>query len=134
MDAVSAEGRAASQLLAQKEALARDITIALFTEMPELDTRYGPKGRVKCEEDMRYTVEHLMPAVDLGDPTLFTRYIEWMDSLLRARNVTTHELIRCLEHMDALVHERFASDEAAAVSRPIRAGLAVLTRSPESVP
>lgn len=130
MDSVSVEGRAASQLLAQKDALARDITIALFAEMPELDARYGAKGRVKCEEDMRYTVEHLMPAVDLGDPTLFTRYIEWMDSLLRARNVTTHELVRCLELMDAFVHERFAADEAAIVARCLRPGIAVLT--PES--
>ena len=131
MDPVTVEGRAASQLLAQKEGLARDITIALFTEMPELDSRYGPKGRVKCDEDMRYTIEHLMPAVDLGEPALFTRYIEWMDSLLRARNVTTHELIRCLDHMDTLVHERFAADEAAVVSRCLRPGIALLV-SPES--
>ena len=133
MDAVSVDGRAASQLIAQKEALARDITSALFSEMPELDGRYGPKGRVKCDEDMRYTIEHLMPSVDMGDPTLFTRYIEWMDRLLRARNVTTHELVRCLEHMDALVCERFAADEAAVVTRPIRAALAILTRSQEAV-
>ena len=132
MDSLTVEGRAASQLLAQKAALAQAITVALFTEMPELDQRYGPKGRVKCDEDMHYTIEHLMPAVDLADPSLFTRYVAWMDSLLRARNVTTLELTRCLEHMDALVRDRFAADEAEAVSRCIRPALALLTTSPEA--
>lgn len=131
MDSLTVEGRAASRLLAEKDALAHAITVALFTEMPELDQRYGPIGRQKCDQDMRYTVEHLMPAVDLGDPSLFTRYVAWLDSLLRARNVTTRELVRCLEHMDAVVRDRFPADEAAAVSQCIRPGLALLTTAPE---
>ena len=35
MDSLTAEGRAASKLLAHKEALAQAITVALFTEMPD---------------------------------------------------------------------------------------------------
>lgn len=131
MDPVTAEGRAASRLLAQKEALATAVTTALYDEMPELMDRYGQAGREKCLQDLRYTIEHLIPAVDLGEPAMFARYVEWLDSLLRARNVSTHEVVRSLELTDEIVRGRVADDEAEAVSRCLRAGLAALATSPE---
>jgi hypothetical protein len=123
MDAVTVEGRAASQLLAEKELLAESVTRALYDEMPELATRYGPVGREKCLQDLRFTIEHLMPAVDLGQPEMFASYVVWLDDLLRARNVSTREVIRSLELTERIVRERFAVDEAEAIARYIRAGL-----------
>ena len=63
MDTVTVEGRAAGQLLAEKELLAESVTRSLYEEMPELSTRYGPAGREKCLQDLRFTIEHLIPAV-----------------------------------------------------------------------
>ena len=122
MDAVTVEGRAAGQLLVEKELLAESVTRRLYDEMPELADRYGPVGREKCLQDLRYTVEHLIPAVDLGQPAMFASYAQWLDELLRARSVSTREVVRSLELLDQLVRERFASDQAEAVSRCIRAG------------
>ena len=123
MDAVTVDGRAAGQLLAEKELLAESVTRALYEEMPELAGRYGPVGREKCLQDLRFTIEHLIPAVDLGQPEMFASYVRWLDDLLRARNVSTGEVVRSLELVERIVRERLAADEAEAISRSIRAGL-----------
>lgn len=123
MDAVTVEGRAAGQLLAEKELLAESVTRSLYDEMPELTTRYGPVGREKCLQDLRFTIEHLIPAVDLGQPEMFASYVQWLDELLRARNVSTREVVRSLELTERVVRERFAADQADTIARCIRAGL-----------
>jgi hypothetical protein len=123
MDTVTVVGRAAGQLLAEKELLAESVTRALYDEMPGLTARYGPVGREKCLQDLRFTIEHLIPAVDLGQPEMFASYVQWLDDLLRARHVSTREVIRSLELLEGIVRERFAGDQAETIAHCIRAGL-----------
>lgn len=59
----SAGTRAAQALEAHQEALAVEITGALYAEMPELLTKYGERGREKCLQDRRYNLEHLATAI-----------------------------------------------------------------------
>jgi hypothetical protein len=130
MDVVTAGGRASARLLEEKDALARAVTDALYAERPGLLARYGAVGRQRCLEDLRYTLEHLSPAVDLGQPAMFADYVRWLDGLLRARAVDTAEVVRSLQLLDALLGERLPADEAAAVQPALRAGLAALPASP----
>ena len=126
MDAVTAKGRAATRLLADKESMAGEVTRLLYEESPELMERYGPAGRDRCFEDVRYTIDHLIPAVDLGRPTLFASYVEWLEQLLRANNVPTREVARSLELVAEVARTRLAADEADVVATTVRAGLASL--------
>ena len=129
MDALTPEtaaGRAAARLLAEKSAIAQAVTETLYAERPYLTARYGANGRVRTLEDMHFNIEHLIPAVDLGEPQLFATYVRWLDSLLRARNVPTREVVRCLELVEAEARARFAADEAEAVADVLRVGLAAL--------
>jgi hypothetical protein len=109
-----------------KEELAASLTERLYADMPGLGEKYGEIGRVRCHEDMRFTVEHLAPAVALSDSSLFSGYVEWLDGLLRARNVDTVEVVRTLELLEALVVEALPEDEAAAALPSVRAGLVVI--------
>lgn len=119
--------RAAGQrLLDEKEPLARAITAALYERMPELLERHGQRGRAKCLEDMHYNLEHLAPAVDLGEPVMFANYVRWLGDLLRARNVGTDEVRASLEVTERVIRERFETAQAEAVCACIRAGLATL--------
>ncbi|AHG87804.1 Phycocyanin [Gemmatirosa kalamazoonensis] len=129
MDAVtpSAEGRAASRLLAQKTELAHAVTEAMYAERPELLERYGETGRARCLEDLHFTLEHLVPAVDLGDASMFAGYVRWLDALLRARGVPTRDVLRSLELVEREVRARFPDDEADAVAPYVRAGIEVVT-------
>jgi hypothetical protein len=122
----SAAGRAAARLLAEKSVIAHAVTETLYAERPYLMERYGANGRARTLEDMHFNVEHLIPAVDLGEPELFATYVRWLDALLRARNVPTREVVRCLELMEAEARARFAADEAEAVADVLRVGLAAL--------
>ena len=120
--------RAARLLERDRELLARAVTEALYAESPALLERYGERGRQKCLQDMRHNVDHLIPAVDLGDAPMFARYVQWLDSLLRARSVDTREVVRCLELLRDQSAARFPAAEADAVGAIIDAGLRVLVR------
>lgn len=122
----AAAAQAADALNGQREALARAVTEALYAEMPELMDRYGERGRQKCLQDMRYNLEHLEPAVALGEPQIFARYARWLDDLLAARGVPTREVARCLELTERVVRARFPAEEAEAVARCVRAGVDAL--------
>ena len=118
--------RAARLLRIDREALAREVTAALYAESPALLARHGENGRDKCLQDMRYNIEHLTPAVELGDPAMFAGYVQWVDSLLRARNVATRDVVRCLELLDERCAVRYPRAEAETIREILLAGLAAI--------
>jgi hypothetical protein len=120
-------GEAASEaLLKRKEELAYAITEALYGEMPELTSKYGAPGRAKCLQDMRYNLEHLAPAVALGEPVLFAHYAAWLRDMLAARGIPVGEVRRSFELTREVVGDRFGRAEALAVAASIDAGLSKL--------
>ena len=118
--------RSAALLMRDREALAQEVTAALYAESPDLLERHGERGRGKCLQDMGYNIEHLIPAVDLADGAMFARYVEWLDGLLRARNVATRDVIRCLELLRDRCVERYSAAESGAIADIIEAGLRVV--------
>ena len=126
MDDVAVAERAASQLLGQTAELAEAITQSLYDDMPELAARYGSIGREKCRQDLRHTIEYLIPAVYLEEPQMFASYVRWLHDLLRARNVSTQEIVRSLQLTEQIIRTRLPADEADAVATCVRAGLSAL--------
>lgn len=116
---------ACESLLRDKDAIARAVTETLYRERPYLLDKHGERGREKTLQDMRYNIEHLMPAVELGDAPMFARYIEWLDEMLRSRSVETKEVVRCLELLRDECDRRFPA-ERAAIDPIIDAGLKVV--------
>ncbi|HET9012524.1 MAG TPA: hypothetical protein VFN38_11955 [Gemmatimonadaceae bacterium] len=125
----SVAARSAALLMRDRDALAQEVTAALYAESPELLERHGERGRGKCLQDMGYNIEHLIPAVDLGDGAMFARYVEWLDGLLRARNVATRDVIRCLELLRDRCAARYPAAEASSIGGIIEAGLRVVSPS-----
>lgn len=117
---------AAERLIESKAELARAITARLYGEMPELLEKYGEHGRSRCLEDMHYNLEHLAPAVALGEVSLFSRYCAWLRDMLAARGVGVGEIARSLKLTDQVVSESFPREEALLVSDALKAGLAAL--------
>lgn len=126
MTQTSAGHRAAERLMYDKEAIARAVTKRLYDEYPELIERHGERGRQKTLQDMHYNIEHLIPAVELEDPPMFVKYVEWLDSMLRSRGVLTKYTKRCLELVAEESRERFDADEVKAIDAVLGAGLAVV--------
>lgn len=125
----SVETRASASILDRKDELAGAITDVLYSRDPTLVTRYGEAGRVKCLQDMRYSLEHLAPAVALDDPSLFARYVIWLEGLLAARGVGSDDVRRSLQATQSALMDRLSPDEAARVLPSLQAGLAALSAS-----
>jgi hypothetical protein len=118
--------RAAERLLHDQEAMARAVTARLYAAHPELLDRHGERGRAKCLQDMRYNIEHLVPAVDLEDAALFAAYVRWLTDMLASRGVASRDVTRCLELLAEETRERLDADEARLVGEIIDAGLAAV--------
>lgn len=121
-----AAARAAGRLIAERDAVAEATIAGLYAERPALADRYGATGRAKCLQDMHYTLDHLIPAVELEHPAMFATYAGWLARLLRARSVAVRDVADALRHMDAAVRARLAADEAAAVAAVLDAGRAAV--------
>ena len=117
---------AARVLTRDVERLAEAVTERFFGERAERLEKYGERGREKTHQDMRYNVEHLVPAVEMADERMFTKYVEWLDELLRARNVPTTDLLRCLELLRAEVVSRYGDNEVDAITTILDAGIGVV--------
>ena len=117
---------AADTLLAQKHTLAQSITDALYRERPQLMERYGEVGRTRCLEDMHYNIEHLAPAVALGEAQLFERYVIWLRDMLAARNVPPDDVLRSLELTATMVEQQLPQAEAREIIDVVNAGIKVL--------
>ena len=128
---MSAGERCAARLIAEKDALALAIADALYRERPDLAAKYGEAGRATCVQDMRYNVEHLAPAVALGDPALFAGYARWLVSLLTARGIPAGEIERSLALTRAEIGGRFPPDESAAAVPAFEAAMAVFGSAPQ---
>ena len=117
---------ASASVLERKEELAAAITTALYRERPELLERWGEAGRAKCLQDMRHNLEHLAPAVALGDSTLFARYVVWLRDMLASRGIPAGDVVDSLRHTGTVARQRLPAAEGALVAEVVEAGLAVL--------
>jgi len=122
-DTPEAPAHAAQLLMRDRESLARAVTDALYAESGERLARHGARGRERCLEDMHFNVDHLIPAVDLQDPAMFVRYVEWLHGLLHSRGVDTRDVSRCLELLRDETTRRYAAADARAIGAILDAGL-----------
>jgi hypothetical protein len=116
---------ASDALLDHKSIIARAITDAMYREKPALLERYGEVGRVRCLEDMHFNIEHLAPAVALGEAVLFERYVVWLRDMLAARNVPVDDVRRSLELTNTMVAQ-YLPEHAAVIGDVVNAGIAAL--------
>lgn len=128
-EVVKGGGQAARLLMRDRESLARAVTEALYAEAGDRLARHGPNGRVRCLEDMHFNIEHLVPAVDLDDDSLFVRYVEWLHGLLHARGVDTRDVTRCLQLLRDEVVRRYTTAEARPIGDVLDAGIRSLPRT-----
>lgn len=129
---MSAGERSSARIVGEKEDLARAITEALYRERPEMLARWGEAGREKCLQDMRFTLEHLAPAVALDDPSMFAGYARWLRGLLESRGIPAGDVARSIALTRTVIGARFPADEAAAAAPALDAALAELAGPPRA--
>jgi hypothetical protein len=93
----------------------RRVSESFFTEFPDLEARYGDRGRKYCDHDNAYLLTWLEQALDApGGPALLASNIEWLGSVLEARGFPMDAFRRNLDLVaDVLADER--PDDAARI-------------------
>lgn len=95
-------------------------------QFPEqFDSR--PRAAEACERDLDRHFEFLLPAVRLGDASLFAGYAAWAGRVLAARGIERTHLAQSVEILRAFCSERLTSEHATIVAAVLDAGLTALS-------
>lgn len=115
-----------SGLKEAKHELARRVTELHFRENPELEERYGDKGRQKCHDDVIYHLNYLVEAIGVGNINLFTNYLEWADIMLRERGIPVSDLITNIAKLQEAAQEILPAEISSVTERYINSGIETL--------
>lgn len=114
--------------------LAEAITARTFAENPQLQTKYGERGKLKCEQDAIYHLHYLYEAMASDSVTMFVDYVGWAKIMLCSRGIEWTDL---QENLEAMIHaltlkapRKFAN----VLQEFIKAALKQLPELPEKLP
>jgi methanogenic corrinoid protein MtbC1 len=89
-----------------RASLARELTERHFGRRPELEKRWGERGRAKCREDAEFHLRYLAQAVALGRPELFAEYLVWASAMLESRGIPAEDLRADMAELQQLLREQ----------------------------
>ena len=92
-------------VIEREDHLARKIVERQWNLRPDLERRYGRKGKTKCRDDARYHLKYLAEAIGAAEPVLFADYVSWAKTMLSSRNIPVADLVFNLETMVEVLTE-----------------------------
>lgn len=111
---------------------ADEVTRLIYEKHPELDQRFGDKGKATCREDLLHHIDYLVSALYAADSAPFREYVLWLSGVLESRGVPSAHLKESL----LLLQEHFARlltpDELPVVSAPLLEGVKTLDGSAQT--
>jgi methanogenic corrinoid protein MtbC1 len=124
-----------SQLIdEQRDSLALDIIARHYAVHPELEERYGKKGRFKCIEDANYHLTYLSEAIATSHPSLFANYIAWAKVLLTGIGIPSEDLAENLEIVRDVLTDKLPTEMESLINEYIDEGLTQLPSLPSALP
>ncbi|MDX1658740.1 MAG: cobalamin-dependent protein [Nitriliruptorales bacterium] len=119
----------------QTDGLARSVTVRHFARHPDLEDRFGDRGRRKCFEDTRFHLQHLTSALRADRPQLFAEYLSWAASVLAAYDISVTDLQQHLQTIRDVLRERLGGDLRSAASQILDVGVERLAgQTPDPAP
>lgn len=91
--------------------LALEVLERHYSRRPDLERRYGTRGRELCLQDIRYHLSYLSEALSSRSPQLFTDYVEWAAVLLRSQGTPQEDLEENLGIIHEVLKERLPHGE-----------------------
>lgn len=96
----------------------------VYERLPELDRRYGPQARSRCEEDTALHLRFIASAVAADEARIVADYLAWLEPLLRRFDVPAGDLTANLDAIEQAVGELVpdAAPTVSALLAEVRAG------------
>lgn len=103
----------------------RHVTDSCMSSRPDLEARFGRRGREACAEDIHFHLDFLRVALETGQSSLFVSYLGWLSQVLQTRSVPDDSLPFSLEVLERFFTSR-RGDDAAAITKVLTAGRTAL--------
>lgn len=97
------------------------VTEALYARHPDLEQRFGTRGRQVCRDDIGHHLDYLQAALDLGEPAPFLCYAAWLSDLLQHRGVAPAHLTESFALLEEFFSRHLPPAQAATVCAILRA-------------
>ncbi|OES43495.1 hypothetical protein [Domibacillus iocasae] len=99
----------------------------MYHDYPELEERFGKRGKGKCREDNHHHFRHLKTAYTLQNDQFFVDYAHWLTNLLVSRGMKAAHVIDNFERIDQVL-EKDRSEEAKGYRDIISTAIASIER------
>jgi len=119
-----------AQLKEARHELAKIITELHFSHHPELEKKYGDKGRQKCYEDAVYHISYLEQSVRVSSSDLFYNYLDWARTMLKERGIPERDLVENITFLKEAIHQKLPDKDAKKLFAFIDIGLESLQSHP----
>ena len=97
----------------QYPTLVDQIVSGIYKQYPELEEKFGERGKIKCREDNEHHLNYLETAFLIGEEKIFTDYALWLNNVLVSRGMQTAHLIDNFERIQDAIQdfkeERFSN-------------------------
>ena len=104
--------RAGHTIRVKVPALADAVVDAHYRLRPELEGRYGERGRRYCREDAEFHLHFLATAVELGDVKVFADYVALVTELLERRGIPARDVADNLGVLERVLNDALPPDLA----------------------
>src|SRR5581483_9993850 len=116
------------------QSIAEAITARIFALHPELEEKYGERGRTKCEQDSVYHLHYLAEAIAGNSEKMFVDYAGWAKIMLLSRGVDSADLGDNLKVMAQVLQLKSPAKYKRLFAQLIDAALTHLPEMPEALP
>lgn len=120
-----------SKLKEARDELAQVITELHFQHHPELEKKYGERGRQRCHEDAVFHIKYLEQATQVNSSVLFSSYLDWARTMLNERGIPEKDLLQNLAFMKEAIQKLLPDDDAQSLVEFIDIGLDFLQSNPQ---
>lgn len=110
--------------------LAQVITELHYKHHPELEKKYGKRGREKCYEDAVYHITYVEQAIRVNSSVLFSNYLNWARTMLKERGIPERDLIQSMAFMKEAIQKKLSDDDTQKLVEFIDIGLESLHNHP----
>lgn len=108
--------------------LSENVIERQYARQPELEAKYGKKGKKLSLQDCRYHIFYLGEAICINSKPLFLDYMQWVKVLMHNLGIAEKYLITNLQIIKEIVYEniaenQFTKEEADIIHEYLDAGL-----------
>lgn len=119
---------------AKGNTLIEEIVARQYELQPELNERYGLKGRNLSIQDVRFTLSYLSQALDLSSPSLFTDYVAWLKILLTGLGIPEKYITVNFMCIREILEREVPAEAKALLSRYISEAMDVIANPSTDIP